>query len=86
MSILQAPNILVIQLKRFGGIFGGKIDKAISFGEILVLSNFMSKASKVQDSDTFNLTLSVLPVSVSCAMVLHIQLDAYQNVRGFSAG
>jgi ubiquitin carboxyl-terminal hydrolase 36/42 len=46
MSILQAPNILVIQLKRFGGIFGGKIDKAISFGEILVLSNFMSKASK----------------------------------------
>ncbi|KAL1212931.1 Ubiquitin carboxyl-terminal hydrolase 25 [Cardamine amara subsp. amara] len=46
MSILQAPNILVIQLKRFGGIFGGKIDKAISFGEILVLSSFMSKPSK----------------------------------------
>lgn len=42
-------------LQRFGGIFGGKIDKAISFGEILVLSNFMSKASKVQDSDSFNL-------------------------------
>ncbi|XP_010487240.1 PREDICTED: ubiquitin carboxyl-terminal hydrolase 25-like [Camelina sativa] len=46
MSILQSPNVLVIQLKRFGGIYGGKIDKAISFGEILVLSNFMSKASK----------------------------------------
>ncbi|KFK38805.1 hypothetical protein AALP_AA3G162400 [Arabis alpina] len=46
MSILQAPNILVIQLKRFEGIFGGKIDKAIAFGEILVLSSFMSKASK----------------------------------------
>ncbi|EOA30054.1 hypothetical protein CARUB_v10013160mg [Capsella rubella] len=46
MSVLQAPNILVIQLKRFEGIYGGKIDKAISFGEILVLSNFMSKASK----------------------------------------
>ncbi|ESQ48538.1 hypothetical protein EUTSA_v10020237mg [Eutrema salsugineum] len=46
MSVLQAPNILVIQLKRFEGIFGGKIDKAITFGEILVLSGFMSKASK----------------------------------------
>uniref|UniRef100_A0A1J3D4T6 Ubiquitin carboxyl-terminal hydrolase n=1 Tax=Noccaea caerulescens TaxID=107243 RepID=A0A1J3D4T6_NOCCA len=46
MSVLQAPNILVIQLKRFEGIFGGKIDKAIAFGEILVLSSFMSKASK----------------------------------------
>lgn len=48
MSILQAPNILVVQLKRFEGIFGGKIDRAIAFEEVLVLSNFMSKAS--QDS------------------------------------
>ncbi|KAJ4874085.1 Ubiquitin carboxyl-terminal hydrolase 25 [Raphanus sativus] len=46
MSVLQAPNILVVQLKRFEGIFGGKIDKAITFSEILVLSSFMSKASK----------------------------------------
>ncbi|CAF1704471.1 hypothetical protein HID58_053796 [Brassica napus] len=46
MSLLQAPNILVVQLKRFEGIFGGKIDKPITFGEILVLSTFMSKASK----------------------------------------
>ncbi|CAN8269342.1 unnamed protein product [Cochlearia groenlandica] len=46
MSVLQAPNILVIQLKRFEGIFGGKIDKTIAFGEFLVLSSFMSKASK----------------------------------------
>ncbi|KAF8110497.1 hypothetical protein N665_0083s0059 [Sinapis alba] len=46
MSVLQAPNILVIQLKRFEGIFGGKIDKAITFGEILFLSTFMSKSSK----------------------------------------
>ncbi|KAJ0264049.1 Ubiquitin carboxyl-terminal hydrolase 25 [Hirschfeldia incana] len=46
MSVLQAPNILVIQLKRFEGIFGGKIDKPISFGEILFLSTFMSKSSK----------------------------------------
>ncbi|KAF9672758.1 hypothetical protein SADUNF_Sadunf11G0077600 [Salix dunnii] len=46
MSILQAPNVLVIQLKRFEGIFGGKIDKAIAFKEILVLSSFMSKTSQ----------------------------------------
>lgn len=46
MSIHQAPNILVIQLKRFEGIFGGKIDKVIAFEEVLVLSNVMSKASQ----------------------------------------
>ncbi|KAL0900118.1 hypothetical protein Bca101_084079 [Brassica carinata] len=46
MSVLQAPNILVIQLKRFEGIFGGKIDKPITFSEILFLSTFMSKSSK----------------------------------------
>lgn len=57
-------------LQRFEGIFGGKIDKAIAFGEILVLSSFMSKASKVQDSDTFSLTLSLLPVSVTGAAYL----------------
>ncbi|XP_050367501.1 ubiquitin carboxyl-terminal hydrolase 25 [Argentina anserina] len=48
MSILQAPNVLVIQLKRFEGLLGGKIDKSISFEEFLVLSSFMCKAS--QDS------------------------------------
>ncbi|KAA8524095.1 hypothetical protein F0562_010474 [Nyssa sinensis] len=46
MSIFQAPNVLVIQLKRFEGIFGGKIDKAIAFEEILVLSSYMCKASQ----------------------------------------
>ncbi|XP_065861673.1 ubiquitin carboxyl-terminal hydrolase 25 [Euphorbia lathyris] len=46
MSILQAPNVLVIQLKRFEGIFGGKIDKAIAFEEVLVLSSFMCKGSQ----------------------------------------
>ncbi|XP_010543028.1 PREDICTED: ubiquitin carboxyl-terminal hydrolase 25 [Tarenaya hassleriana] len=46
MSVLQAPNILVIQLKRFEGIFGGKIDKAIAFDEVLLLSSFMNKTSK----------------------------------------
>ncbi|KAJ8755063.1 hypothetical protein K2173_016631 [Erythroxylum novogranatense] len=46
MSILQAPNVLVIQLKRFGGIFGGKIDKPIAFEEVLVLSSFMCRKSQ----------------------------------------
>ncbi|KAI3675080.1 hypothetical protein L1987_84664 [Smallanthus sonchifolius] len=46
MSILQAPNILVIQLKRFEGIYGRKIDKAITFEEVLVLSSFMCKTSQ----------------------------------------
>ncbi|KNA07925.1 hypothetical protein SOVF_166920 [Spinacia oleracea] len=46
MSILQAPNVLVVQLKRFEGIFGGKIDRVIAFEEILVLSSFMCKASQ----------------------------------------
>ncbi|XP_044503933.1 ubiquitin carboxyl-terminal hydrolase 25-like [Mangifera indica] len=46
MSILQSPNILVIQLKRFEGMFGGKIDKIIAFEEILILSSFMCKASQ----------------------------------------
>ncbi|XP_004294078.1 PREDICTED: ubiquitin carboxyl-terminal hydrolase 25-like [Fragaria vesca subsp. vesca] len=46
MSILQAPNVLVIQLKRFEGLLGGKIDKSISFEEFLVLSSFMCKKSQ----------------------------------------
>ncbi|GKV04155.1 hypothetical protein SLEP1_g16351 [Rubroshorea leprosula] len=46
MSIHQAPNILVIQLKRFGGIFGVKIDKDVALEEVLVLSSFMCKASQ----------------------------------------
>ncbi|XP_058211272.1 ubiquitin carboxyl-terminal hydrolase 25 [Rhododendron vialii] len=51
MSLLQAPNILVIQLKRFEGIFGGKIDKTISFEEVLVLSSYMCKASKEKHAE-----------------------------------
>ncbi|KAI9092311.1 hypothetical protein K1719_027811 [Acacia pycnantha] len=46
MSILEAPNVLVIKLKRFEGILGGKIDKAVAFEDILVLSSFMCKASQ----------------------------------------
>lgn len=46
MSILEAPNVLVIQLKRFEGILGGKIDKAIAFEEVLVLSSYMCNPSQ----------------------------------------
>ncbi|KAI3457568.1 hypothetical protein Pfo_014231 [Paulownia fortunei] len=48
MSVLQAPNVLVIQLKRFEGMFGGKVDKPVAFDEILVLSSHMCKGSKDQ--------------------------------------
>ncbi|XP_018502668.2 ubiquitin carboxyl-terminal hydrolase 25 [Pyrus x bretschneideri] len=46
MSFLQAPNVLVIQLKRFEGVLGWKIDKSISFEEFLGLSGFVYKTSK----------------------------------------
>ncbi|XP_047954992.1 ubiquitin carboxyl-terminal hydrolase 25-like [Salvia hispanica] len=51
MSILEAPNVLVIQLKRFEGTFGSKIDKPIAFGEVLVLSSYMFKGSKDQQPE-----------------------------------
>ncbi|OWM88542.1 hypothetical protein CDL15_Pgr002309 [Punica granatum] len=54
MSVFQAPNVLVIQLKRFEGIYGGKIDKVISFDDVLVLSSFMCKASQ-DPSPEYNL-------------------------------
>ncbi|KAL9253370.1 Ubiquitin carboxyl-terminal hydrolase 25-like protein [Drosera capensis] len=45
LYILQAPNVLVLHLKRF---VGGqeKTDKDIAFQEFMVLSSFMSKASQ----------------------------------------
>ncbi|KAK4767870.1 hypothetical protein SAY87_003011 [Trapa incisa] len=48
MLMFQAPNVLVIQLKRFDGMYGGKIERVVSFDEVLVLSSFMCKIS--QDS------------------------------------
>ncbi|XP_073302575.1 uncharacterized protein [Primulina huaijiensis] len=48
MSILEAPNVFVVQLKRFEGMYGGKVDKPIAFEEMLVLSSYMSKASQDQ--------------------------------------
>ncbi|MCL7041977.1 hypothetical protein MKW94_009138 [Papaver nudicaule] len=46
LSILQSPNILVIHLKRFENIFGGKIDRKIAFEERLLLSNYMCRESQ----------------------------------------
>ncbi|XP_020585349.1 ubiquitin carboxyl-terminal hydrolase 25 [Phalaenopsis equestris] len=44
LFILRAPNVLVIQLKRFEGVHGGKINRCIEFEEILELSNYMYKS------------------------------------------
>ncbi|XP_042413570.1 ubiquitin carboxyl-terminal hydrolase 25-like isoform X1 [Zingiber officinale] len=49
MFIHRAPNVLVIQLKRFEGIHGGKINRNIDFDELLGLSKFMSNPSQLQD-------------------------------------
>ncbi|XP_057861239.2 ubiquitin carboxyl-terminal hydrolase 25 isoform X1 [Cryptomeria japonica] len=48
LSIIQAPNVLVIQLKRFEDVFGGKIDRNIIFEEHLELANYMART--IQDS------------------------------------
>ncbi|KAK9085960.1 hypothetical protein Sjap_026371 [Stephania japonica] len=46
MSIMQAPKVLVIQLKRFEGVLGNKIDRMIKFEEVLVLSSYMCRESQ----------------------------------------
>lgn len=46
MFVLKAPNVLVIQLKRFEGMHGGKINRNIEFEEALVLSTFMCNTSQ----------------------------------------
>lgn len=46
LSIIQAPNVLVIQLKRFEDVFGGKIDRNIIFEDHLELSGYMAKTSQ----------------------------------------
>lgn len=46
MFVLRAPNVLVIQLKRFEGIHGGKINRNIEFEEVLALSKFMCNTSQ----------------------------------------
>ncbi|XP_051209976.1 ubiquitin carboxyl-terminal hydrolase 25 [Lolium perenne] len=59
MFIVKAPKVLVIQLKRFEGINGGKINRNIEFKEGLVLSNFMY--NKTQDSQpVYNLFGSIV--------------------------
>lgn len=59
MFILRAPKVLVIQLKRFEGINGGKINRNIGFKESLILSDFMY--NKNQDSQpVYNLFASIV--------------------------
>lgn len=45
MTIDTCPNVLVVQLKRFDGMFGGKIKKHIEFGTTLDLAIGMNKAA-----------------------------------------
>jgi ubiquitin carboxyl-terminal hydrolase 36/42 len=49
----QAPNVLVLQLKRFafmGGMMGGKINKPVSFTERLSLTPFMKNKEVLDGS------------------------------------
>ncbi|GAQ79449.1 Ubiquitin carboxyl-terminal hydrolase [Klebsormidium nitens] len=46
MQILRAPNVLVIQLKRFENICGGKITRHVHFSETLSLAGFMAPGSR----------------------------------------
>ncbi|KAH7306501.1 hypothetical protein KP509_22G015900 [Ceratopteris richardii] len=46
MSVSHAPNVLVIQLKRFENFFGGKIDRHITFEEHLYLYGYMCNETK----------------------------------------
>ncbi|CAM6035323.1 unnamed protein product [Sphagnum compactum] len=46
MALYRAPNVLVIQLKRFENIYGGKIDRHVVFEERLCLTGHMCRASK----------------------------------------
>ncbi|KAF1897920.1 hypothetical protein Lal_00032682 [Lupinus albus] len=79
MSILQAPNVLVIQLKRFEGILGGKIDKAVAFEEFLVLSSFMCKASQ-----PWRLAVTVFRLAAFCHLIYgHLRISSCHGVGGF---
>eukprot|EP01018_Ginkgo_biloba_P030885 Gb_28125 [translate_table: standard] len=46
MSIFRAPNVLVIQLKRFEDVYGGKIDRSIVFEERLALAGHMCRVNQ----------------------------------------
>jgi len=46
MSVYRAPNVLVIQMKRFENIYGGKIDRHVHFEERLCLAGYMCRAGK----------------------------------------
>ncbi|KAJ3698804.1 hypothetical protein LUZ61_002509 [Rhynchospora tenuis] len=51
MFVSQAPNVLVIQLKRFEGIHGGKINRNIEFEEVLLLSSFMFNGNQASQTE-----------------------------------
>ncbi|KAI3465979.1 hypothetical protein Pfo_022642 [Paulownia fortunei] len=74
MSILQALIVLVIQLKRFEGMLGGKVDEPIAFDKILVLSSYMCKASQMR--------LHVITFIRICKLYLLAGCTSWYNLFG----
>ncbi|TVU20655.1 hypothetical protein EJB05_36872 [Eragrostis curvula] len=64
MFILRAPKVLVIQLKRFEGLNGGKINRNIEFKEALVLSDFIYNKNK-DSQPVYNLFGSIVHSGLS---------------------
>ncbi|XP_075224173.1 ubiquitin specific peptidase 36 isoform X2 [Lycorma delicatula] len=66
-SIQKAPNVLCMQLKRFG-IFGGKISKHVSLKQKLDLSRFMHPSSSSNGELSYKLVsmISHIGPSASC--------------------
>ncbi|WIA35078.1 hypothetical protein OEZ86_003565 [Tetradesmus obliquus] len=52
MTIYDDPNVLVIHLKRFDGIFGGKVSRAIDFGMTLDLEPFVCSRRRCRTSSS----------------------------------
>jgi hypothetical protein len=52
MTIYDDPNVLVIHLKRFDGIFGGKVSRNIDFGMTLDLEPFMCSRRRCRTSSS----------------------------------
>jgi hypothetical protein len=52
MTIYDDPNVLVIHLKRFDGIFGGKVSRSIDFGMTLDLEPFICSKRRCRASSS----------------------------------
>lgn len=64
LFLIRAPNVLVIQLKRFEGVHGGKINRNIEFEEMLELSNYVYKSAQ-ESEPKYNLFGSIVHAGYS---------------------